>query len=160
MWLDYHSWSDPTAPNTYYSDAYLFLKEIPSFPSSLLYLLGTEKDMVITSGNSQFQQIDKNSSQSWGCVQKGASELGLEGCIGGGWVELRHSKQKEQRVQRGRLPGGWWGCSAGLQSGWRVTGPEYKEGCHPAGDLDFIPRLGSTGTDRAGCDVPLCPLQR
>lgn len=56
----------PYSPNMYYSDAFLFIKEIPSFPSSLLYLLGTEKDTVITSGNSQFQQIDKNSSQSWG----------------------------------------------------------------------------------------------
>ena len=46
----HHGWSDPTAPNPYHSDMFLFIREAPSFPFSLLYLLGAEKETVTASG--------------------------------------------------------------------------------------------------------------
>lgn len=49
----HHGWSDPTAPNPYYSDKFLFIREAPSFPFSLLYLLGAEKETATASGDSQ-----------------------------------------------------------------------------------------------------------
>lgn len=54
-------------------------------------------------------------------------------------MELRRSEHREQRVQRR-------GCPEGVGAGVWDRGPEHK-GSRPAGDLDFILRPGSTGTE-------------
>lgn len=55
-------------------------------------------------------------------------------------MELRHSEHREQRVQRR--------CPEGGGAGVWDRGPEYK-GSRPAGDLDFLLRPGSTGTEKS-----------
>lgn len=42
---------------TYYSDVASYIRNTPSFSSSPLYLLGTDKETFLTSGSSQSQQI-------------------------------------------------------------------------------------------------------
>ena len=56
-------------------------------------------------------------------------------------MELRHSEHREQRVQRR-------GCPEGGGAGVWDRGPRYK-GSRPAGDLDFLLRPGSTGTEKS-----------
>ena len=56
-------------------------------------------------------------------------------------MELRHSEHREQHVQRR-------GCPEGGRVGVWDRGPEHK-GSRPAGDVDFILRPGSTGTENS-----------
>ena len=58
-------------------------------------------------------------------------------------MELRHSEHREQHVQRR-------GCPEGGRVGVWDRGPEHK-GSRPAGDVDFILRPGSTGTENSRC---------